>query len=108
VTGTRSGVGDIDQIASDLASAENGVVVFAASTGKQTSIEKMDWENGAFTEALVEGLSQLADYTKDGAISINELDLYIAERVKILTKGNQTPTTSKPKTVPDFPIAVTK
>jgi hypothetical protein len=34
------------------------------------------------------------------------LDLYLSERVKELTQGQQTPTTTKPKTVPDFPIAM--
>jgi hypothetical protein len=34
------------------------------------------------------------------------VDLYISERVKELTGGKQTPTTAKPNTVPDFPIAV--
>jgi len=104
--GTQRGVADIDQIANDLSSAENGIVVFAAATGKQSSQESSDWKNGAFTEALVEGLGGQADYTKDGAITINELDLYLSERVKALTSGSQTPTTTKPKTVPDFPIAL--
>jgi len=108
VMGARGTIADIDRIANDLASAENGIVVFAASTGKQNSYEKAEWGNGAFTKALIEGLNQQADYTKDGTISINELDLYISERVKKLTNGDQTPTTSKPKTVPDFPIAVMK
>ena len=31
--------------------------------------------------------------------------LHLSERVKELTRGQQTPTTAKPKTVPDFPIA---
>jgi hypothetical protein len=39
----------------------------------------------------------------DGYLS---LDLYIAERVKELARGQQSPTTTKPATVPDFPIAV--
>jgi hypothetical protein len=34
------------------------------------------------------------------------LDLYISERVKELSGDKQTPTTAKPNTVPDFPIAV--
>jgi hypothetical protein len=34
------------------------------------------------------------------------LDLYISTRVKELTHGEQTPTTSKPQTVPDFPVVV--
>ncbi|MEN8218168.1 MAG: hypothetical protein ABFS56_17715, partial [Pseudomonadota bacterium] len=61
---------------------------------------------GAFTEALIEGLSGQADYTKNGAITIDELDLYLSERVKALTDGSQTPTTTKPETVQDFPIAL--
>ena len=41
-----------------------------------------------------------------GRITINMLGLYISERVKELTGGKQTPTTTKPQTIPDFPIAV--
>jgi hypothetical protein len=43
-----------------------------------------------------------------GRITINMLDLYISERVKELTKGKQTPATAKPKTIPDFPVALKK
>jgi len=57
---------------------------------------------------VVEGISGKADYTGRGRITINMLDLYISERVKDLTKGRQTPTTTKPKTIPDFPIAVSR
>ncbi len=77
------------------------------STGRQSAAEDDKWRNGAFTKALVEGLSGKADYSKNSVISINELDLYISERVKELTKGRQTPTTTKPTTIQDFPIAVT-
>lgn len=61
-----------------------------------------------FTKAVVEGLNGGADYEKTGKITINMLDLYISERVKELTHGKQTPTTTKPQTVPDFPIAVVR
>jgi uncharacterized caspase-like protein len=101
----RGGPADIDQIASDLSAAENGVVVFASSTGRQYSLEDARWKNGAFTKALVEGLSGKADFTKDNKITINELDLYLSERVKELTDNQQTPTTTKPKTIQDFPVA---
>ncbi len=107
VMGTRrAGPADIIAVVNDLSAAENGVVVFASSTGNQYSLENSAWGNGAFTKALVEALSGNADYTKDGNISINEMDLYLSERVKKLTDGQQTPTTSKPDTVPDFPVAV--
>jgi len=54
----------------------------------------------------VEGIGGKADYMGKGRITINMLDLYISERVKELTKGKQTPATAKPKTIPDFPLAL--
>ena len=81
-------------------------MVFASSTGRQYSLEDKAWGNGAFTKALVEGIGGRADYHGKGKITINMLDLYLSERVKELTGGKQTPTTTKPQTIPDFPIAV--
>ena len=108
VMGTRKAIGDVTSIANELSSAENGAIVFASSTGRQFSLERPEWANGAFTKALLEGLSGKADYMKKGKISINMLDLYLSERVKELTEGQQTPTTTKPQTIQDFPIAVVK
>ena len=81
-------------------------MVFASSTGRQYSLEDQAWGNGVFNKALVEGLGGKADDTSKGTISINMLDLYLSERVKELTGGKQTPTTTNPNTVPDFPIAL--
>lgn len=106
VMGKRRGVTDITAVVNELSGAENGAVVFASSSGNQYSLEDTAWGNGAFTKALVEGISGKADYTGKGKISINMLDLYLSERVKELTKGKQTPTTTKPQTIADFPIAV--
>jgi WD40 repeat protein len=97
---------DINKFVNELTSAENGAVVFTSSSGKQVSLEKPELQNGVFTKALLEGLSGQADYNRTGKITINMLDLYISERVKKLTGGNQTPTTTKPQTIADFPIAV--
>ena len=103
---TRRALIDINGMVNELSSAENGAIVFAASTGKQYSLENATWNNGAFTKALIEGLSGRADYNKNGKITVNMLDAYVSERVKELTGGRQTPTTAKPQTVPDFPIAI--
>ncbi|GAM09469.1 putative WD repeat-containing protein alr2800 [Geobacter sp. OR-1] len=108
VMGSRRAVADINAVVNELASAEIGTVVFASSTGRQYSLEDESWGNGAFTKALLEGVSGKADFTGKGRITINMLDLYLAERVKELTDGRQTPTTAKPQTVPDFPIAVVR
>ena len=107
-TPQRRGMPDVTGMINDLASAENGAVVFSASTGRQSSLEDTAWNNGAFTKALVEGLMGRADLFKNGKITISTLDAFITERVKELTKGRQTPTTIKPKTIPDYPIAVNR
>jgi WD40 repeat protein len=108
VMGARAVAPDITAIVNELASAENGAVVFASSTGKQYSFEDSKWGNGAFTMAVVEGINGKADYTGKGRITINMLDLYISERVKELTGGRQTPATAKPLTIPDFPLVLKK
>ncbi|MBF0591896.1 MAG: caspase family protein [Nitrospirae bacterium] len=107
VMGEKGGIDlDLNRIINELVSAENGVVVFASSTGRQKSLEKSEWGNGAFTKALVEGINGRAGLIHPNKITINTLDAYVAERVKELTKGKQTPTTTKPQTIQDFPIAV--
>jgi uncharacterized caspase-like protein len=106
VMGARGVATDIMGVVNELASAENGAVVFASSTGKQYSFEDPNWGNGAFTKAVVEGINGKADYMGKGKITINMLDLYISERVKELTKGKQTPATAKPQTIPDFPLVL--
>ena len=45
--------------------------------------------------------------SKTGRITHKMLDFYLAERVKQLTKGQQTPVNTSPRGVPDFPIALT-
>lgn len=105
---TRGETADITAVVNELSSVENGVVMFASSTGRQVSIERDDWKNGAFTEALLEGLSGSADYIKDGKLTISELDLWLSERVKQLTDKRQAPVARKPDTVPDFPIAMVR
>ena len=103
---TRRRSADINRFVNELASAENGAVVFTSSTGRQYSLEDPAWNNGAFTKALVEGLSGKADLLNRNSISIKTLDLYISQRVKELTNGQQAPTTIIPSSIPDFPIAV--
>jgi uncharacterized caspase-like protein len=92
-----------------LSSDEYGVVILAASTGKEFSLEHPMWKHGAFTKALVEAMEQgQADYSNDGIILLRELDLYVAERVDALTEGEQHPTTQKPSTISRFPIVRVK
>jgi uncharacterized caspase-like protein len=80
-------------------------VVLSATTGQQTAEERDEWGHGAFTLALLEALRGNADYNdKDHAISVAEIRTYIANRVKTMTDGKQTPAVVIPRNVPDFPV----
>ena len=96
---------ELARMANDLAAAENGVVVFASSSGKQLSEENDAWGNGAFTKAVLAGLSGQADLTRSGRVTFKGLDFFISEEVRKLTEGRQTPVTISPIGVPDFAIA---
>ena len=69
-------------------------------------MENSERGNGPFTKGLVEGIRGKANYGGTGRITVNMLDLYVSERVKELTRGEQTPVTVKPPNVPDFPLAL--
>ncbi len=107
ITGSRRrGDPGLDALVNELVSAENGVVVFTASSGGNYALENDAWGNGAFTLALLEGLKGKADIKNKGKVTITMLEYYLAERVKQLTGGKQKPAVEKPKTIEDFPIAV--
>jgi hypothetical protein len=99
---------DINYVANDLSSPENGVVVMAASTGNQASQERKDWGNGAFTKAVLEGVDGRADTRGKGTISYKMLDSYVSWRVEELTNKKQTPFTIVPVGIVDFPVAQTR
>lgn len=85
--------------------SDNGVVVFAASSGRQESLEHDDWGNGAFTSALLEGLGGKADPFRAGRVTYKGLDYFVSEEVQRLTQGRQTPVSLSPYGVPDFELA---
>ncbi|VFN03096.1 MAG: WD domain-containing protein, G-beta repeat-containing protein, partial [Candidatus Kentron sp. G] len=110
ITGKRSltrDASDITDALRDLRELEGGVVVMSAATGREASVEDPRWRHGAFTKALIEGLEAgKANYNKDARIDIKELDLYVTQRVKKLTRGRQHPMTEIPRMVPNFPVAL--
>lgn len=57
----------------ELASAENGAVVFSSATCCQYALESLEWGNGAFTRGLVEGIEGKASYGGSGRITGNSL-----------------------------------
>ena len=88
---------DIDGIVNDLARDESGAVVLTAASGNQLSLESDEWDNGAFTKALVEGMDGSAMKGPSGRITWLALALYASSRVDSLTQGAQTPVMLQPR-----------
>lgn len=95
---------DIRRTLSDLAQSNKTIVVFSSSSNEQVSFEEENWNNGAFTKALIEGIDGKAALA-DGAVTVYSLSLYISKRVQEMTAGKQTPTIAIPTSIPDFAIA---
>ena len=93
-----------DDLVRDLVTDDYGVVTMASAMGREFSLESNEYRHGFFTQALVEGLSGKAA-NKEGVVYLTDLDAYITDRVKELTKGQQHPVTAKPTSVRSFPLA---
>jgi WD40 repeat protein len=104
--GIQGGVSHVDMtgLANGLSDGAS-VVMFASSTGREVSYESSQWENGAFTEALLSIMEDKSAYGHDGLLSISELDENLTERVETLTDGKQTPVMTKPGAIKRFFIA---
>jgi hypothetical protein len=97
---------DINGVVNDFTSAENGVVVFAASEGREVAYEEQSWGHGAFTKALLEVLNGQADVFRGRReITVAGLEFWLSDRVKELTKDRQHPTSVKPNAIRDITVA---
>jgi hypothetical protein len=107
VSGRRAVPRDMNTVLEDWQTADStaGSAMFSSSTGKQYSQEKEEWGNGAFTKALLEGLSGKAIEEPYGPVTLKKLDAFVSERVKEITSGAQSPTTSYTPDLPDIPLA---
>ena len=104
--GPRLAQPDINGVVNDFTSAENGVVVFAASEGREVAYEEKDWGHGAFSKALLEALSGQADIFRGRReITVAGLEFWLSDRVKELTKDRQHPTSVKPNAIRDIAVA---
>ncbi|MCI0458099.1 MAG: caspase family protein [Gemmataceae bacterium] len=83
----------------------SGFVTFASCLASEQSGEAAG--NGFFTRAFLEGLRGQADTNRDGTVTLAELDAYVAERVQVLTRGQQQTTVQRPASIQSrLPLAV--
>jgi uncharacterized caspase-like protein len=83
--------------------AEQGLITYASCMAGEYSFEapaQGPIQNGYFTCALIEALAGKADANDDGVITLAEADAYVANRVKVLSRGLQNPTMQRPWTIP--------
>ncbi len=84
---------NVNEAVEELLNREAGLTVMTSSSGSEFSYENPIWGHGAFTKAILEGLDGNADYNLDQVIHLTELNLYVTQRVKDLTSGQQHPFT---------------
>lgn len=84
-------VGNVASAALSTALAAANITVLTSSSASEKSREDSAWQNGAFTEAVLEALGPDADADHDGLISATELAAYVDRRVRNLTGGAQSP-----------------
>jgi len=65
------------------------VTVLTSSSSVAPSIERDDWQNGAFTEVLLRALGKDADADQNGLISMTELTGFLSEQLPRLTAGGE-------------------
>lgn len=95
---------DIDGLANDLSSPENGVIVFSSTVGTQYSHRLPNQPRGIFTAMIVEALAGKGDLNQDGKLMLSELDKYVSENSSEHSRGKQTPVLAMPETMQDFPL----
>jgi uncharacterized caspase-like protein len=96
----------MNRLVNEFGDKSLGVFLYASALGRQFSYEHADWQNGAFTKAMLEGLSGMADREKLGYVETDELAVYVRRQVLRMTKGMQEPVRMKPDAAPEMRIVL--
>jgi WD40 repeat protein/uncharacterized caspase-like protein len=82
-----------------------GATIISSAGGAEFAMESAEWNNGLFTYCLIHALKdKAADENKDGQVWLSELQKYVTEEVKKLSKGKQVPTARSENLVLDYRI----
>jgi hypothetical protein len=96
---------DYSKLINKITDTANAIVL-ASSTGSEISKEYDTFKHGAFTQALLEGLSGMGYHYKAGVVTIDELNLYVKNRVAELTGGVQHPVDLRPRPTRNIDFAM--
>jgi WD40 repeat protein len=97
---------DMTAFVNQLHEPGSGLIVFASATSRQPSLELPEVGNGAFTAALLAGLRGAAAHGGRPVVRTDELNVFVADKVRDLTHGRQSPIMQRATDVPDFPLLV--
>lgn len=95
--GAKEGFGGLSKAVIDLAKTQPGVSTLSSCKADEKSYEAQSWENGAFTEAMLEAFADKtlsdargnynADVNRDRIINLGELYDFLQRRVPQLVKS---------------------
>ena len=93
----------------DVVAPEVGTIVFTSCQPREESLERSDWQHGAFTYAILQTLRDPRSDTfplpgGDRQFSQSELKLGVVDRVKTLTRDRQHPVLISPPTLREFSV----
>ena len=98
IEGTRSvRPPDLTSFRNSVMTASDGAVVITSSRDREVSYEKPEYENGVFSQAILdafgaeEGSNVHGDQNNDGWLTLRELTSFIVKRVQTLSYNTQTP-----------------
>ncbi|HMB31504.1 MAG TPA: caspase family protein, partial [Desulfohalobiaceae bacterium] len=82
----------INSLATGLSKvAETGVATLSATSASGFSLEGERWSGGIFTQCLIDGLQGKANRDGDEWVTIQEIDVYLTQKILDLTNGKQKP-----------------
>ena len=82
-----------------------GAAVISSASGNEYALEGEQWHNGVFTYAVLDGLKNgKADRNGDGVVTVSELEAFVIDAVRTLTKGQQNPTVRRENLDYDFAV----
>jgi hypothetical protein len=85
--GARANPADINFEISKLNAVKKGLTVFASSRGEEQSYEDPQWKNGAFTKAIIQGLTLgRADADKNHIVTLHELHSFVSKEVATIVR----------------------